>query len=165
VPPKWVSVKREKIKTLPLKWVLNFLDQAVINPWRMCLLLSVMQQWPLTSGTTLVVFAFHRYFYPKWLTVNSRSLWLLSEWCLLVYHHRKTHHFLDLSFVTVLLIFSIGLQLWLILLIRVIKYFLSVVLLIWKLLSIKAYSPSQHVRSCDDQSDITVSVIYELIVY
>jgi len=98
VSPKWVTVKKVKMKTLAVKRVLHFLGQVVINPWRMCLLLSVMQQWPLTSGTTLVIFAFHRYFCPKWLTVNSRNLRLLSEWHLMKYHHRETqHHFFDTS--------------------------------------------------------------------
>lgn len=55
---KWVSMSRETMRALPLKWVLHILDQAVclwrvIHPW-VILLNSVMDLRPLTPGKTLV---------------------------------------------------------------------------------------------------------------
>lgn len=88
-------MSREKMRTLPLKWVpLHLLDQAVclwrvINPQGIISLESMMKPWSLTPGKTLFLHLADD-FVQKWL---SRSLWSVRERRLMLSWQRNTNYF------------------------------------------------------------------------
>lgn len=80
VTSKWVSMSRETMRALPLKWVLHILDQAVclwrvIHPWGV-VLNSVMDPWPLTPGKTLV---YKDFSLSTWLNSVNAALSLFNS--------------------------------------------------------------------------------------